>query len=98
VDRDQRATSEARSSNPAARQSPDDSPTPRSSKMSAATPASANGRARKITTTPQTSLANREGSQLVVSIRALKRRLGDDASPEGLIASFKTRAVAEPAL
>ena len=39
-------------------------------------------------------------------IRALKacpersegRRLGEDASPEGLIASFRTRVVAEPAL
>jgi len=26
---------------------------------------------------------------MVVLIRALKRRLGDDASPEGLIASFE---------
>jgi hypothetical protein len=31
-------------------------------------------------------------------IRALKRRLGESASPEGLIASFRTREVAEPAL
>ena len=31
-------------------------------------------------------------------IRALKRRLGAGASPEGLIASFRTRVVAEPAL
>ncbi len=39
-------------------------------------------------------------------IRALKRRLGEGASPEGLIASlryaqgklFRTRVVAEPAL
>jgi hypothetical protein len=31
-------------------------------------------------------------------IRALKRRLGHYASPEGLDASFRTRAVAEPAL
>jgi len=30
-------------------------------------------------------------------IRALKRRLGESASPEGLIASFRTREVAEPA-
>jgi len=40
------------------------------------------------------------------TIRALKacpersegRRLGEDASPEGLIASFRTSVVAEPAL
>ena len=31
-------------------------------------------------------------------IRALKRRLGYYATPEGVIASFRTRAVAEPAL
>jgi hypothetical protein len=31
-------------------------------------------------------------------VRALKRRLGKGASPEGLIASFRTRVVAEPAL
>ena len=30
--------------------------------------------------------------------RALKRRLGECASPEGLIASFRTRALAEPVL
>ncbi len=30
-------------------------------------------------------------------IRALKRRLGGSASPEGLIASFRTGEVAEPA-
>jgi hypothetical protein len=30
--------------------------------------------------------------------RALKRRLGEGASPEGLIASFRTRVVAEPVL
>ncbi|SRR6266498_307015 len=30
-------------------------------------------------------------------IRALKCRLGESASPEGLIASFRTREVAEPA-
>ena len=30
--------------------------------------------------------------------RALKRRLGEGASPEGLIASLKTRVLAEPAL
>src|SRR2546422_40274 len=30
-------------------------------------------------------------------IRALKRRLGESASPKGLIASFRTRVVAEPA-
>ena len=29
-------------------------------------------------------------------IRALKRRLGESASPEGLIASLRTREVAEP--
>jgi len=33
-----------------------------------------------------------------VVIRALKRRLDESASPEGLIASFRTREVAEPAL
>ena len=32
------------------------------------------------------------------SFRALKRRLGEDASPEGLIPSFRTGVVAEPAL
>jgi hypothetical protein len=31
-------------------------------------------------------------------IRALKRRLGEDASPQGLIASFRTGVLAEPAL
>ena len=31
-------------------------------------------------------------------IGALKRRLGESASPEGLVASFRTREVAEPAL
>jgi len=31
-------------------------------------------------------------------IRALKRRLGEDASPEGLTPSFRTGVVAEPAL
>jgi len=30
--------------------------------------------------------------------RALKRRLGEDASPEGLTPSLRTGAVAEPAL
>jgi hypothetical protein len=30
--------------------------------------------------------------------RALKRRLGYFTSPKGLIASFRTRAMAEPAL
>jgi hypothetical protein len=29
--------------------------------------------------------------------RALKRRLGEGASPEGLVASFRTRDLAEPA-
>jgi hypothetical protein len=33
-----------------------------------------------------------------LGFRALKRRLGESASPEGLIASFRTREVAEPAL
>jgi len=37
-------------------------------------------------------------SIVVNDIRALKRRLGESASPEGLIASFRTREVAEPAL
>jgi hypothetical protein len=31
-------------------------------------------------------------------VRALKRRLGEDASPEGLTPSFRTGEVAEPAL
>ena len=31
-------------------------------------------------------------------VRALKRRLGEDASPEGLTPSFRTGVVAEPAL
>ena len=34
---------------------------------------------------------------LVESVR-FKRRLGESASPEGLIASLRTREVAEPAL
>ena len=32
-----------------------------------------------------------------VSFRAPERRLSEDASPEGLIPSFRTGAVAEPA-
>jgi len=34
----------------------------------------------------------------LVFVRALKRRLGNGTSPEGLDASLRTRAVAEPAL
>jgi hypothetical protein len=35
---------------------------------------------------------------LLSFVRALKRRLGEGASPEGLVASFRTRDLAEPAL